>query len=217
MAKLNSAQTSDIASRRTSILGRARRGLVAVALSAVAFAWAGEAEAHQEVSDWNAVMAQMEPLSAFFMHTRLSALLHVAIHDAMNSIPNAARYETYGEPVDAECGASPRAALAAAGRTMLIKYIDYYTNPNLPPPFYNPSPEDIRPEVETIYDAQLAAIPNGPAKTEGIRVGKKVARKLWNERLHDGWNNEAGFAWEWPNTDGDNDPMTGDPGQYVML
>jgi hypothetical protein len=159
----------------------------------------------------------MEPLSGFFMHTRLSALLHVAIHDALNAIPDKARYDTYRPPVETEGPASPRAALAAAGRTMLIKYINYYSNPELPPPFYNPLLEDIRPQVETIYDAQLAAIADGPAKEEGIRIGRKTARRLWNKRLNDGWNNPNGLVFEFPNNDGDNDPMTGLPGEYVML
>jgi hypothetical protein len=153
----------------------------------------------------------MEPLSGFFFHSRLSALMHVAIHDAMNAIPEHARYETYLPPVATECPANPRAALAAAGRTMLIKYIDFYSDPSLPPPFYNSILEDMRPHVESLYAAQLAAIPDGPAKTEGIRVGCATATQLWDQRLDDGWDSADAVPWVWPNDDGDNNPMTDGP------
>ncbi|AUX23322.1 uncharacterized protein SOCEGT47_038450 [Sorangium cellulosum] len=44
---------------------------------------------------YSEIMAQMEPLSGFFMHSRLAALLNVSIHDALNSLPGSARFETY--------------------------------------------------------------------------------------------------------------------------
>jgi hypothetical protein len=217
MALLKGNQMSESNSHRTGLAGRGPKGLLAVALSTIAFAWAGEAKAHEEVNDWNEVMAQMEPLSNFFMHSRLAALLHVSIHDALNSIPEHARFETYLPPVETWGPAAPKAALASAGRTMLIRYINYYTNPNLPPPFYNPALENIRPQVENLYASQLATIPNGAKKEEGIRVGRKAARRIWNLRINDGWNNPNSTPWVWPNDDGDDNPFTGLPGQYVEL
>lgn len=217
MSLLKGNQTSGSVSRRAGLAGRRKEGLLAAVLSAVTLSWAGEARAHEEVSDWNEIMAQMEPLSGFFMHSRLAALLNVSIHDALNSIPGKARFETYLPPVQTSGPANPKAALAAAGRTMLKRYIDFFSDPNLPPPFYNPLLENLRPQVESLYAAQLAAIPNGPAKKEGIRVGRKAARRLWNARLNDGWNNPNATLWVWPDDDGDDDPMTGLPGQYVML
>jgi hypothetical protein len=217
MALLKGDQMSGSTSRRTGLVGRGPKGLLAVALSFIAFAWAGEAKAHEEVNDWNEVMAKMEPVSGFFMHSRLAALLHVSIHDAINSIPEHARYETYLPPVNTSGPANPKAALAAAGRTILIKYIDFYTDPSLPPHFYKPWLEDIRPEVEDLYAAQLAAIPNNAAKDEGKRVGRRAAQHIWNLRVDDGWNNPDNIPWVWPNDDGDNNSFTGLPGQYVEL
>jgi hypothetical protein len=140
------------------------------------------------------IMAQMEPLSGFFMHTRLGALLHVAIHDAMNAIPGYARYHTYRPPVVTQGPASPEAALAAAARTMLMNYIDFFSDPNLPPPFFRPDLQDFIPDVEATYDAQLAAIPDVPAKAEGIQIGEEVADGLWDERADDGWNIRTGLC-----------------------
>jgi hypothetical protein len=188
-----------------------------MALSAVALSWSVEASAYQEVRDWNVVMGQMEPLSGFFMHSRLAALLHTAVHDAMNSIPGSARYETYRAPVVAQGPASPEAALAAAGRTMLMNYINFYSNQSLPPPFFNASLQALIPQVDSVYNVQLAAVPDGAAKSEGIRIGEQAANNLWNERLSDGWDNPHGYAFQFPNTDGDNNPMTGLPGEYVLL
>lgn len=79
--------------RRSSLAGRGREGLLAAALAAIALSWAGEARAHEEVNEWSEIVAQMEPLSGFFMHSRLAALLNVSIHDALNFIPGSARFE----------------------------------------------------------------------------------------------------------------------------
>ncbi|WP_129348307.1 vanadium-dependent haloperoxidase [Sorangium cellulosum] len=199
------------------MMGRGWRGLLAAAVSVAALSWSGEARASQEVRDWNTVMAQMEPLTGFFMASRLAALLHVSIHDALNAIPETARYHTYLPPVATQGPASPEAALAAAGRTMLATYINFYSNQSLPPEFSNPLLQDMLPMVETTYDMQLAAIADGPAKTEGIRIGEAAAINLWNERLGDGWNNPDDLEFEFLDNDGDDDPMTGLPGEYVML
>ncbi|AUX48817.1 uncharacterized protein SOCE26_103580 [Sorangium cellulosum] len=191
--------------------------MAAVALSAAALSWSDDARANEEVRDWNMVMAEMEPLTGFFMASRLAALLHVGIHDALNSIPETARYETYLPPVPAEGPASPEAALAAAGRTMLTNYIDFYSDESLPPDFSRPLLQEMLPMVEAVYAIQLAAVPEGPAKTEGIRIGEAAADNLWNERLGDGWDNPDDLEFEFPDNDGDGNPMTGLPGQYVML
>ncbi|HEU4410469.1 MAG TPA: vanadium-dependent haloperoxidase [Polyangiaceae bacterium] len=170
----------------------------------------------QAVNDWNALMAELEPLSGFFMHTRLGALLHVAMHDAINASPKAARYRTYLPPVPTQGRASPRAALAAAAHTMLTKYIALFSDPTLPPPFYRPDIAGFAPQVDALYAAQLAGIAPGLAK-KGIALGKQTATTLWNLRLGDGWNNPAGLAFEFPNNDGDGDPTTGLPGDYALL
>lgn len=198
-------QRNGISSHKTDRLGRGGKGFMAMAFLVTALSWGGEAQANQEVRQWNEVMAQMEPLSIFFMNTRLAPLLHVAIHDALNSIPETARYHTYRPPVMTQGPASPEAALAAAGRTMLLNYINFFSDPNLPPDFYNPNFQNYIPLVESFYSMQLVAIPDGPAKTEGIRIGEEAANGLWLERLDDGWNNPNGLVFQFPNNDGDND------------
>jgi len=210
-------QKNGTSSQETGRPARGGKGFIAMALLVIALSWGDEAQANQEVRQWNEVMAQMEPLSVFFMNTRLAPLLHVAIHDALNSIPETARYHTYRPPVATQGPASPEAALAAAGRTMLLNYIDFFSDPNLPPDFYNPNFQNFIPLVESVYNLQLAAIPEGPAKTEGIRIGEAAAEGLWLERLGDGWNNPHGLVFQFPNNDGDNDPTTGLPGEYVQL
>src|ERR1700757_2337216 len=79
------------------------------------------------VTVWNAnagvaaTAACIAPLNDPFHESRIYAMMHVAIHDALNSIDR--RYRPYAFDRRATPGASPEAAVAAAARDVLVPLI----------------------------------------------------------------------------------------------
>jgi membrane-associated phospholipid phosphatase len=99
--------------------------------------------------------------------TRSYALLHTAIYDAVVSITRNGR--PFLVSVDAPGGARPDAAAAAAGHATLAAL--YPT---------------LKPELDQLLADQLALIPDGRARHQGIEVGDEVASRLLAARAHDG-------------------------------
>ena len=158
-------------------------GLGAV-LSRVAFAAAAGSDA---VTLWNtnagvaATKACIAPLDDPLHESRMYAMMHVAIHDALNAIDR--RFRPYTFDKRAEPGASPDAAVAAAARDVLVPLLDQL--PRLP--FITQSCVDAGvASVETAYTAALAALPDTPAKAQGIAVGKAAAAAILALRAMDG-------------------------------
>lgn len=86
-------------------------------------------------------------------------LLHYAIYDAVITVKGG--YEPLVYKAPRQPNASAEAAVAAAGRGVLVKLL-----PGQAPLF------------EETYAAALNAIPDGSAKTEGIRIGDAAARAV---------------------------------------
>ena len=109
-----------------------------------------------EVTNWNLVATN----AAFAagqsppVQTRTYAIVHVAIHDALNAIDR--RNNPYALEMRAVQGASPTAAVAAAARDTLITLI--------------PSQRE---SIEKAYSEALAGVSDGGAKSErcGNRPG----------------------------------------------
>jgi hypothetical protein len=99
--------------------------------------------------------------------TRSYAILHAAIYDAVVSITRDA--PAYVFSVNAPSGARPDAAAAQAGHDTLVA---------------------LYPKWKAALDQQLAtelaAIPNGAGKQQGIQVGQTVAARLIAIRANDG-------------------------------
>src|SRR5688572_32212094 len=68
-----------------------------------------------------ATAACLAPLSNPLHESRIYAMMHVAIHDALNAIDRRSR--PYAFDVQADAGASPDAAVAAAARDVLVALI----------------------------------------------------------------------------------------------
>jgi membrane-associated phospholipid phosphatase len=125
----------------------------------------------QPVIDWNQALLSIvntpgaQPAS--IQPTRNFAILHAAIYDAVNSIDRT--HEPYLISVRAPRGASETAAADAAAHSALIGLY--------------PSQQSI---VDADYAAELAKVPNGPAKDDGVRVGEEVATGLLAIRANDG-------------------------------
>jgi membrane-associated phospholipid phosphatase len=125
----------------------------------------------QPVIDWNQVLLSIvntpgaQPVNV--QPTRNFAILHAAIYDAVNSIDR--RHEPYLISVRAPHGASESAAADAAAHTALVGLY--------------PAQQS---SLDTDYAAELAKVPDGPAKDKGVHLGQEVASDLLAIRANDG-------------------------------
>ena len=127
------------------------------------------------VTQWNAVATDAFVPSQGtnpMVQSRTLAIVHAAIHDAINAIDR--RYEPYTAGLAAAPGASVDAAVAAAARDVLVALL----------------PEQAA-MVEAAYTRALAGIPDGPAKTAGIAVGQASAAASIQHRQGDGLEDAA--------------------------
>jgi hypothetical protein len=138
------------------------------------------------VSDWNektvafVTNAKMAPPQA----ERVMAMVHVAMFDAVNAIDK--RYRPYLVQPSGSASASKQMAAAAAAGNVLL---------GLHP--------EAEPDLRVTLATYVAGIPEGGAKSEGLRIGEEVARRVLEARAGDG--SEALDAYR-PNTK---------PGVYV--
>jgi PAP2 superfamily len=122
------------------------------------------------VTHWNTVA-----LDAFaptqgtnpLTQSRAFAILHAAIHDALNAIDR--RFEPYTSGLALAPDASVDAAVAAAAHDVLITLV----------------PEQAA-LINAAYEHALASVPDGAARTSGIATGKAAARAMLARRQSDG-------------------------------
>lgn len=155
-----------------------RRMLVAGLTLVAAMATTTAARAADDVLTWNVHTLNALALSGQgnLISTRSAAMVHAAIHDALNAID--CRYDLYAFKGDAPRHASPEAAIAAAAHDVLIGVI---------PAFGTPAQRMAAIAVaDAAYAEALASIPDGPAKTEGIITGQRAAAFVLALRSGDG-------------------------------
>ena len=137
------------------------------------------------VTDWNAnagraaVAACISPADDPLHESRMYAMMHVAIHDALNAIDRHARPYAYDGSVAA--WASPDAAVTAAARDVLVSVIS-----EIPAPFPQVCRDAGIASANADYAVALAAIPDGPPKTLGIQTGQAAAAAILALRTGDG-------------------------------
>jgi hypothetical protein len=168
-----------------------KRALLATAIAATALAVvAAPAGAHRTprpdaVSAWNAnagkaaIAACISPGDDPLHESRMYAMTHLAIHDALNAIDRRSR--PYAFNATAKRGASPDAAVAAAARDVLVALVGQISAP-FPPACVQAGVAS----VEADYTAALAAIPDGRHKARGIEVGQAAAAAILALRAADG-------------------------------
>ena len=156
-----------------------------IAFGALAFALPTSLYA-DAVTAWNAnagvaaTAACLAPLNNPLHESRIYAMMHVAIHDALNAIDRRSR--PYAFDAQAQAGASSDAAVAAAARDVLVALIA-----QLPLELHAQACIDAGiATVEAAYTAALAAIPNDQGKVLGIRVGQAAAAAILHLRADDG-------------------------------
>jgi hypothetical protein len=128
-------------------------------------------ESGQPVIDWNQLLLSIvntpgaQP--ANIQPTRNFAILHAAIYDAVNAIDRT--HEPYLIAVRAPRDASETAAADAAAHTALVGLYPAQQN-----------------SIDAEYTIELAKVPDGPAKDQGVRLGDQVAADLLAVRANDG-------------------------------
>jgi membrane-associated phospholipid phosphatase len=128
-------------------------------------------ESGQPVIDWNQLLLSIvntpgaQP--ANIQPTRNFAIVHAAIYDAVNAIDRTD--QPYVIAVRAPRHASETAAADAAARTALDGLY--------------PSQQAT---IDATYATELANVPDGPAKDQGVRLGDQVAADLLAIRANDG-------------------------------
>jgi hypothetical protein len=127
------------------------------------------------VTDWNAKTSELigEARIGTPPAVRVVAIVQTAAYGAVNSItqryPSAIGPDATGKAPRAPQTASVEAAVAAAHRTTLLKLL----------PAQQAS-------IDAAYQAMLAKIADGPAKTAGIAAGEQAAQQVLDQRLADG-------------------------------
>jgi len=131
------------------------------------------------VTDWNqtAVRATEIANAPVPVQMRVMAIVHAAIFDAVNAIEG--KYTGYAVEVASAPGASSEAAAAAAAHGILERLF--------PPQ---------KAMIDTALGSSLKGIPDGPAKAEGMRVGREVAEKLFALRKDDGAAAPASYEFD---------------------
>jgi hypothetical protein len=152
-------------------MDKAKALVLAGAVWIAAIGW--QAARADEVMDWNAVAAAAlsgEPPAAGL---RTMATMHVAMHDAVNSIEPRSR--PYGFSVPVHMRASRDAAAASAAHDVLVAMV---------------------PARKAAFDAALASslskIVEGRAKRDGIGAGRAVAQAVIAWRAADGLDSRIG-------------------------
>src|SRR2546429_4747752 len=146
------------------------RSLVALLPGMVAAALLVASARADVVTDWNVTAnALVANDVGNNRKMRTLAMVHVAMCDGINAVQN--RNRRVAGPFPAVAGGSAEAAAATAARKILTQVY----------------PEQ-KTKIEEAYAASLKAIPDGPAKTEGIKLGMEVAEAVQADRANDGTN-----------------------------
>jgi hypothetical protein len=131
---------------------------------------AGRGRRDHAVTYWNSVAdAAFAPSQGTnpMAQSRTFAVLHAAIHDALNAIKP--RFEPYTPGLAAAPGASIDAAVASAARDVLLALL--------------PGQAAL---VESAYADALAAVPDGAARAAGLATGQAAAQATLARRQGDG-------------------------------
>src|SRR2546430_13675876 len=144
-------------------------GILTLAISALLLLGPGKPPATDPVTGWidRAVSTGLHAGALNGTSQRNVALVAIAMFDALNTITP--RYTAYRVQQAAPAGTSPDAAAAAAAHYLLIHLY----------------PAEAA-QLDSAFQAELAAIPENAHKADGIALGERVAAGLLDERKEDG-------------------------------
>ena len=164
--------------------------LAAASTAAADTTAATSVERHGEGTDavvaWNANAGEASVAACFLggngpQEARMYAMMHVAIHDALNGIDRRSR--PYAVDLQAPRRTSPDAAVAAAAHDVLVPVFGSFSSSfGLPADCIDAGIAS----VEADYTAALDMIPDGNAKERGIALGQEAAEAILALRAADG-------------------------------
>jgi hypothetical protein len=132
---------------------------------------------NKSIIEWNEIAYRIaNEFDQFytFKGVRALAMLHLAIHDALNSIYP--KYECYSFSAK-EPDADPVAASSQAACEVLLRIY--------------PKKKDT---LELMLNRWLSKIPDGKGKILGVEIGKKSAASIINTREYDGYDSEEEYT-----------------------
>lgn len=129
----------------------------------------GEKLTNEVILEWNEVAYTAfggETYQNSLMASRINAMVHIAMHDAVNAIhPRYATYAFYGK----DASADPIAAAASAAYEVLVHEIP-----------------DQKAFLDSALYQSLSAIVEGESKTKGMQLGKEAGLAIISNRADDG-------------------------------
>ena len=159
-------------------------GVVAFALSAIGPDCAQAGTQDQVILEWNERLAQTiretNGIPSGFPGpvSRCIAIVFTSVHDAVNSV--SPKYEPYLDLVPCPPGTSAEAAAASAAYHAMS--LAYQFTPLQQPHF------------DALYAEQLARIPDGDPKSNGIVLGQSCANAIYSQRLNDGSDADKSYT-----------------------
>ena len=143
-----------------------------LAITVVARASVDEVVRWNQVATDATVAAKINPLA----ESRIFAILHAAIHDAVNAVEP--RYEPYQPRTSpAPAGASVEAAIAGAAHATLVALLP-----------------DSKATFDAALEETLRAITDDSRKASGLEVGRTAAAAILTARENDGENRTVEFT-----------------------
>jgi hypothetical protein len=136
------------------------------------------------VTAWNEIAGEaalvcLAPTNNPLHESRMYAMMHAAIHDAVNAIDR--RSQPYAFDGSTSADASVDAAVATAAHDVLVP-----TLLAIPAPFPPECGQAAAAIVDAEYTATIDALPGGAATTAGLAVGKQAAAAILELRADDG-------------------------------
>ena len=139
-----------------------------------------------EVLQWNETTMKAVAATAQnnVVSTRTLAMVHVAVHDALNAISR--RYDAYYFEAPGDPAASPDAAVAAAAHTVLVGVVGSYGTPAQRGAAFA--------LVDEAYATSLARVADGAARNKGVAVGRAAGAAILALRKDDGAFRDASYT-----------------------
>jgi hypothetical protein len=154
--------------RKDSTKSRTRAGLSIGAAAMAAMVLCSPRVASADVVlDWNATMLTTLTGLPPFQAQRFAAITQLAVFEAVNAVEG--DYKPYLGTIRRAHGASAEAAAAQAAHDVLMNYFAAKA-----------------PALDNALAVSLLAVPDGPAKSSGIAVGKAAAAAMIARRANDG-------------------------------
>ncbi|MDN5768352.1 MAG: vanadium-dependent haloperoxidase [Humibacillus sp.] len=129
------------------------------------------------VVGWNLIASQVTGVDAVLPAPLMSipmSYVQAAVYNAVAGVEGSR--SLYDWKARAPHCASTDAAAAAAARSVLLRYFPGSAA-----------------RVGSAFDTALAAVPDGPAKADGIEFGQRAAEHLIARRAEDGWQGSAPY------------------------